>query len=409
MLDNKIAPPNNIYDVLIIITIVCQAFGAYGAPFFPMRFIAVLSMPFVFVNIRNNFKLKYNYIFLFFCVWGAYSLLSIVWTSNKLEGCKAVFYNFCNFILFFALVFFALKANNRNKSIIIAWILVFSVTIPIALYETITDFHFSVSVQESESQLNLGNNIFMLRHFASFTYGNLNGYVTMIALSLPFILSAIMAFKQFKKQFILWVILLCAIYVLFINSSRGGLLVMTISIVTFIYFSFKSKQINRKYIFFFLIIGLIIFCYYSNVLLEQILIRLVSDSSMFEDTGRFEIYQVTFQVLKDSLFFGSGIGSLQTSMMRISNVIPAAHNMFLEFLTQYGILMFPLFVIWIWRIIKPLLHSTDVSIKLIGFNVLFMLIPFSIINSGYLMGPTIWLFFSSLYILSIKNNNVKTF
>ena len=79
-----------------------------------------------------------------------------------------------NFHMFFVLVWLADRAHYPQKAVLNGWLLLFVLTIPVALYELWFDVHLPMAVQESDMMMNFGYEV-LERRFASVTYGNLNG------------------------------------------------------------------------------------------------------------------------------------------------------------------------------------------------------------------------------------------
>lgn len=392
----------NKYDKLIILLIVILAFGGYGGALQPIRVIAIFFSPYVILMLSKKYINKQlQSILLFFAIWYVFSIFSLLWTSDLAEGLKQLLHYYSHISLFLLLFILSSKAVCPVKSILIGWCLFLAVTIPFALNEIVNDVHLGISMLGSDTDKNLGNMVFS-KKFASVTFGNYNSYVTVLCLILPFLLTSFFVFKTKISQLFLWLFLGCLTVILFINASRGGLLVWIISIAFFSYFYYKYYSISKLKTIFIFISIVIVFVYYFDAIFLQLSYRFMAGSSLFEDTDRFDIYTAALSVLSETVGVGSGIGSIHASIAKVKLGVIAAHNLWLELLVQYGVVIFLLFIVFIVKTFKKLCTSSSVINRTLGVITMAILLPMSVINSGYLLMPVVWLFFASLYIISLN-------
>lgn len=394
----------NRYDYLITIILGAGFLGELFSPFIVTRIIAICLLPWTIVNfIRFHRQIPWS-VDLFFVCWFLYSGFSLLWAADKSIGIKYMLYNICSIILFYDIYLLSLKANRPVRSIIRGWTLLFIGTFPIALWEIVTNNHLSMSVQNESSSVLNSDGIKIARTFASVTFGNLNNYVLTIIYCLPFVIMGITISR--KDQFMNltrlgYIISLGAmVFVLLINSSRGGLLCLGICLVVTLYFFNHYGLMSKGGIFLILVIFTLLIGLNAQFLFNQIAGRLI-EGSMIEDASRLEIYGRGIRILTDSLFLGCGVGNIEISLEEIANGrIAAMHNMFLEFLAQYGVVTFILFLIFQWKILASLIKAKLPIIKCLGVTILCIYAPMCIINSGYLMNPLFWVFWASLLCIA---------
>lgn len=387
---------NKIYDWLIVILIALGALGDMFAPVTLQRLFAILFIPSAAILYVKNHKAIPLYVGLFFIIWIVFSVISLVWSPDRMSGIKAVAYNLCSVAVYLELILFSLKAKNPVRSILSGWTLLFALTLVVALWEIFTNQHLPMNVRDDVSIMSAtGHRVWMI--YASVTYGNYNTYVLIILYCLPFILASIAYFRRIKIWY--WILLVGAIFVLLVNSSRGGVGCLCLMGMVMLMFFAKNRLINR---FVFILIlasicgGII---YYSDVVLDQVVGRF-SNQNVFEDDLREDIYRRGFKILTDSFGIGCGIGGIQVSLEQLSgNEISAMHNMFLEFLAQYGIVPFIAFVIVLFKTIKSLIKSDYTISRFLGYLIALVIIPISLINSTYLLDQNFWTFWASLFVM----------
>lgn len=401
-------------EVLIVLQLALLAFGNIGGAFAPVRlgaiFIAVatfrgLSRKFFLINLRSTNT--------FFIVFYTFLVTSLLWTNNISEGIKEVVYYFFHIIIFFNIVLLSKKAGRPQYAICIGWVAAVFFTLPVAFQEIVFDQHLSISVHEAGQLKNFGEGVIAQRIYASTTFGNFNGYVTFLGLSLPFLIAYILLANRFKNSIFGLFSLLSAFLIILINASRGGLISVFISLSIGLYFYMQS---NKKYkLLKLLITSLItisIFIYAYDFLTFQIKSRLAA-ASIFEDNSRSLLLSSTWDLLSASNFIGSGVGSLEDSYKSLRiHEINVPHNFLIEFLVQYGVVFFIGLLIYLIKILILGLRSKNIINRCVIF-IGFAILPFiGLVNSTYWLSPMLWCYGASLVVFSnmyffVNNNYTK--
>ena len=252
----SVAREINRYDIYIYLLILSLVFGGFGGALMVVRVLAILLLPAVVskYNYCRYYMKKYMQFFLafyFFC------LLSMIWTPDKGQALKELFYYPVHILIFFEILVFAKFAQKTLKTITWAWLLSLSITLAIAIWEITTSNHLALSKFEAEDvTLNVGG-IISERPFAAVTFGNFNGYVAYISFALPFIFYFLLDNKKNMMKVLLAIaIVFTAIVVILIDASRGGLI--TILIMGLILF-LKSKQSPYKFVLLGAAIALVVY------------------------------------------------------------------------------------------------------------------------------------------------------
>lgn len=399
----------NKYDYLIILLLSLLCFGIYGNAFQPVRVFAVLFIPFSIKHLILEVKIRNKFVIFFssFCLfWIGYDILSLLWTpANYFEALKGIFYHIIHFQVFLLLFFFSRKAVCPVKSIMVGWMVFFLLTVPIALVELLLDIHLPISRQGSEQMMNLGG-IIVQKKFSSVTFFNYNTYITVLCFVLPFLLTYILKANTRKQILFGWVLYAVITYIMLMNASRGGLLVLVISFIVFFISYCKINKKNR-YVFSLIICFFSLFLYlrFGDVLLEQISYRFYNRSSFLEDIGRFDVYQYSLKIFLETFGIGVGVeGMIPALSSIVGNLgVQISHNIFLELLVQYGVLIFIISISFLWKIFVCALKNKNIYSKTLILIAIITFPIMGIINSGYLLMPSLWLYLSSLYIISRKS------
>lgn len=400
---------SNIFDKLIIFYLILQVFGGYGGPFQPIRIYIILCIPWIIsFSLRHKSTLTYyKYEITTFFIWFFYAVLSLLWVIMPSEGIKEVIYLLISFIGFMLLIFLSKNAINPKESILKGWKLLFIFTIPIAIVEIIFDLHLSIAYQSEEMMMNFGHGVVMRRQFASVTFGNLNGYNTILTYIIPFLFGGIIGSDIPKKKNklinVILIILLCALII--INSSRASFICLLI--VLFFYILFRISNIQTLIISFIIFLSILLFFAFSkNEFLNFIFLRF--ETQGFSDEGRWLVLRSGLNELINSNFMGIGASDFMPTMEKIYSIDnSSAHNFFLEVLVQYGIIIFILFIGILVRMIKQIKKNKLRRDKFIIISALLIYPIATIINSGYILDTTTWIYISSLLIISDNSFNIK--
>lgn len=392
---------SNKYDRLLILLFALQVFGGIGGAFQPVRIFIIIFIPATIIFFIKNSSItsRYKYEIATFYIWITYGLFSLIWVINIQESLKEVLYLTLYFFGFFLVVYFSSKANNPKDSIIKGWLLLFLLTIPIALVEIILDIHLPSAYHEENMIMNLGDGQFLQRRFASVTFGNLNGYNTILVYVTPFVIGNLLKNNSSSSNKIgaLFLALILS-YLVISNNSRAAFLCLSIILLVLLGYSYKSFKTFFGIIFTIIIVAAY-FVYFKSDLFAPILYRMQSQG--FEDNSRITLINSGLDALYNSFFIGIGAGNFSPIMEKIYGLNnSSAHNFFLEVLVQYGLIIFILFLGIFSKIIKKNKHNKIKHQHLIVVSSL-IIYPFtSIINSGYILDFSTWLFIYSLYIVA---------
>jgi O-antigen ligase len=106
--------------------------------------------------------------------------------------------------------------------------------------------------------------------------------------------------------------------------------------------------------------------------------------------------------LKNYNLFGFGIGNFEYIYKKaFHKIINAPHNLFLDFLSNFGFLLLIYFIILLYKLYININKNFDKKILLMLKSSLFTLPFFSIIDSYFIQSPSTWIYFISLYLITV--------
>ena len=264
--------------------------------------------------------------------------------------------DFINFLAYFMIFFLIINCIYNQKQFLSFLKLYFIIAFLIALYTFFQYYGYDPFF--------IGNN------YLTSTLGQKNWISNYIAMIFPIVFSFFLLQKE-KKFKIIYYILLSVLYAnIMICQSRGIWISIFVSSIIGFYFIYKIKLVkyfreNRKWLIILTLTFLIITIIYStNNSLNKSSITVVQraattfDKSDTSINTRMLIWKITFNMIKDNPWFGSGIGTfklnyqnyqadyLQENPEDIKYWIKAgeAHNEYLQIWAELGIIGLVLFL-----------------------------------------------------------------
>lgn len=400
----------NRYDILLVLVCWLMAAGNIGDFFQPVRVLIILLIPlFVLDSTQQRFTVastlhtapSYRYELRFFILWWIYAALSLYWAIEFENSVKSLLHLTINFFGFGEILWLASKARSPQKALLTGWGLMFLTTLPIAMREFLYDQHLSMSIQEQDMTMKISSRIVEERRFASVTFGNLNSYN--VVLCMTFCLMLIRTFMQERIDRLFGYGTAIGLGIIIaMNSSRAALICILFSILLYVLILLKRRS-HAVLLLSIIGIGIGIFVYRFADLFSMILLRFQTQG--FEDIGRAGVIAHGIEELGNSYGLGIGIGNFIPTMLSKYHLdIAAPHNLLLEVGVQFGIIILALFIGMFIRIYKQSKtgNTFNHSAALLG---IIPFIPLSIIDSGYIMKVTTWIYIATLYVLTCNQYN----
>lgn len=396
----------NKFDYFVITAIIFQIFGGLISGFIaPTRLIIVVLLPLIpIMLVKRKIDTSYLYEFIFLLIWLLYGFISIIWSYSPGDALYELEIMVFNFTAFFVLLAVMSESNYPEKSIVTGWTIFFLLTVPLAIIELLFDLHLPISNTFDNELMNYGDNL-VVRRFASVTFFNLNSYNTMLCYAMPFIVSRLVVNSSLNKTIFNWIVLLIFSFIVIKNGSRATFINLVIALILYIRMSFKDSK-NISYLIFLIVLLGIVF----GVLFKDEFVLIISrlTSQGFIDLERSLLIVFGLTALSESYFMGVGAGNFKPIMDKVyQQFLTSPHNLLLEIVVQYGIIILIMFLIFIFRLYKFHNNSPSPQYKLLVSISLFTLPLTSIIDSGYLDSVYIWIYFASILYISRSNHTVE--
>ena len=385
------------YDRILILIIFSQIFGLFGGVFQVTRLLALASIPLLITSLRDckmtkDMKIA-GFLFILFITIG---LLSVFYSINQENSLKEALYMSINCLLFFEIIFFYKKANKPLYSLCLGWLFFVLSTLTLSFYEIQYDYHLELSYYQSDTLIGgLGN----LKRFASVTFGNYNLYNFNLVLALPFVLSLLFNSNNKKEKLISFFALISIFFIILTNASRGALLSSIIMLFIFVLAFYRNNVffLKKFLVTFLLILSSVFFWLFYLDNFDYLAFRL--SNAGFEDQGRMDLVRIGIDMLLNSNFVGIGAGNFSDNVrMNYNSYLEAPHNIFIEIISQYGLIVFIFFIILLFRIYKKIVNANLISKTLLISTLLTFPITF-VINSNYINHVYVWIYLASLFVI----------
>ena len=387
----------NRYDMFVVLLTTCLCFGNVGGALQVDRILAILLAPAmlsVYSKAHNLYlnKLLKGLLFIYL-----YIFITLFWTSDSSEGLKEIVYFPVHFILMLEIIVFCRKAKNPLNSLSFGWLNMALFCSLVAIWEITTGNHLNVAREEASSY-NTGMAI--VQHLtASVTFSNYNSYVTILCYSFPWIFyNLIGERKRLLVKVLSFSVLMISTVIIIINASRGGVLAIISMVITYALVSKKARSNSIVIITLIAVVAYALLQYKDT--LFAVLTARASEGGMFTDDARTIIWSNALKTFRSSMGFGVGVGGLDASMAQFSKGgINVTHNMFLEVLVQYGVIVFFAVLLFLWRLFKRTLRIDDQR-KVVLLMSFVSMPAYFIIDSTYLLTCHFYVLIATLIVFA---------
>lgn len=401
--------PYNFHDYFIMFIVISTIAGTAQVGLIGHTFMAgLLCLPAAIKEIYNSLRQKVQPVIAFMILLILYVIISILWTPQKALLLQEIWNIGWNIIIFIGLYNHSRYARNTNESLLIGLRTFICLTLIVASWEIITDSHipgFGDFNEGSEIKTMSGSEH---RIFAAVTYKNLNSYVTILCMALPFLIYGLFVLQ---KKWISLVAIIGSIIILIINSSRGGLMCLAIDLIVFICLYRKQQFRYKKALTVLALLLVIGFVYrYGLLIAEQSIGRISAYGAeeIMSDAGRWDVWRMGIEFCISSWGFGHGVGSMQPMYASTGFWLHYSHNLVIEFLMQYGIWLFIPLAAMILKNWIFLIKAEQPAQKMLGWMLLTSFVPLAIIDDTYLIHAFFWIWLILQFVITNNLQNQTT-
>lgn len=180
-----------------------------------------------------------------------------------------------------------------------------------------------------------------IKNFLSSVYVNHNHFAGFLELSIPLCIGLALGERNGMKRPFYIYLFFVMLLAFMLSMSRGAWFSLAFSMSIMFILLYKKGFIRKRFFTLFFIFILIGFLFMKNGALDLFLGRIASYKE-FDFEGRLEIWNGTLGIIKDNLFFGTGIGTFIHCFPRyrpagLNLFVNYAHNDYLQLASELGI------------------------------------------------------------------------
>jgi len=424
MTQNPMPFVQNKYDwnsVIIWLILMFLAAGSAVGNMQPSRLLAIAAFTYLLVQGKlvepMSMPSKILVFTMFF--WITWGILSLTWTSDLINGIDELIIITIGFILI--LVLLNLSNHTSNVLVIVrsGWISAFIITLPLAIWELFTFQHIpdAGGLLPGKSDLvETGGPVSTILMYAGATFGNRNNYCAFIVLCFPLLLWAFEQAKNKSMKIKYVILMVLGVFIVVVDGSRLGMFCIVLELMFWLFLQRRGSTFSFKKWSIVLLIALIFFLAFEFQ--EHTLSRLedlqegLSGSSQ---VGRTNLYINGLRLIKSTAGLGVGAGGFMNSVRIGSNMRPtdrvyASHNLWIEILADYGVIVWSLFIFWLIatfsyvvkvRIIAKKNGHDDMESALRYTIILMVSFPFCfLMNSSIFRWTILWSMFGCLAVIT---------
>lgn len=343
-------PMEKIIDRLWIGILVSSFLGSYlGLPgnqsIFLFRILLILhSILFLFFGKKEWSRFaNFRFFLILLGIWLAGNIISLFWAGTRGEALRYIYYVFEAGYLILLIIYYV--HDRRSYHLFINVIIIFYLmAICIGIIEVLTGWHMSLSGSLFYETL---TSKFQPTAFLF----NTNDYAMFLAIFFPLVFCRLWNLNIRPWNVCLAIlVLILSFYLVITTYSRLGIVAISLE-VCIIFLVYMRRSI--VFLTFGITIYLLVDSYIQKgflVKIEQIIISSFTKKGASTD-DRMNLYQTSWDILRDSKFLGVGAGNVPIQINNylighesIGHVFRAAHNFWLESLGGIGFFAFSIII-----------------------------------------------------------------
>ncbi|EJQ43721.1 hypothetical protein IEQ_05049 [Bacillus cereus BAG6X1-2] len=341
-----VVPYKKIINMLWTGILVTSFLGSYlGIPgnssIFLFRILLILHcIMFVFFDKKEWNRISYFKIhFILLGIWLAGSGITLFWAGLRIEAVRYIYYIFeaCYLILLIVYYVYDQKSYRHFVNVIIFF---YIFAIIIGIIEVFTGWHMPLSGSLFYETLT------SKFQPTAFLY-NTNDYAMFLAIFFPLVFCSIWRMNIRPWNIYLAILLLLlSLYLIITTYSRMGIVAIVLEVIIIFIFYMRKSIV---FIVFGFSVYLLIESFFqqnSQMKLEQIIISAFTKKGA-STNERMNLYQTSWDIIRDSHFLGVGAGNVPTQIYSyltghesIGNMYRAPHNFWLETIGGIGFFSF---------------------------------------------------------------------
>lgn len=354
----------NTFYLFIISAFFGPAILSYSiGPFslFPFRILfPIMALVFLYLYFKDSVftwnRIHTKKVLMLLLFWIIYAFLSLLWVKSISQGIMDLIFLSMGIGIIYFIVFLSTRKKHFHYLYII-WVSSFAVILGIGVINHVLKIHLPIS------RIYTANPIYS--YIPTSVFVNENDFASFISLSVFFILSGILFYKNTIVRIAGILLILVSVYMLEVTSSRANILAVLIGLGFWFLFLTKTK-LKIKLLFWSTFgAGIVSVLFFDKVeslfnAVVQLISSLVVTSGSDETSTdiRINLLKNSMIFLQNTFGFGVGTGNSDVYMKNFAeyptgNIINV-HNWWIEILVNYGVVIFTLYCLFYIYLLKEL-------------------------------------------------------
>ncbi|WP_226536035.1 O-antigen ligase family protein [Fictibacillus halophilus] len=354
----------NTFYLFIISAFFGPAILSYSiGPFslFPFRILfPIMALVFLYLYFKDSVftwnRIHTKKVLMLLLFWIIYAFLSLLWVKSISQGIMDLIFLSMGIGIIYFIVFFSIGKKHFYYLYII-WVASFAVILGIGVINHVLKIHLPIS------RIYTANPIYS--YIPTSVFVNENDFASFISLSIFFILSGILYYKNTMVRIAGILLILVSVYMLEVTSSRANILAVLIGLGFWFLFLTKTKLKNKLLFWSTFGAGIVSVLFFDKVeslfnAVFQLISSLVVTSGSDETSTdiRINLLKNSMIFLQNTFGFGVGTGNSDVYMKNFAEYptgnIVNVHNWWIEILVNYGVVIFTLYCLFYFYLLKEL-------------------------------------------------------
>jgi teichuronic acid biosynthesis protein TuaE len=328
---------------------------------FPFRILfPIMALVFLFLYFKDSIfswnRIHTKKVLVLLLFWIVYAFLSLLWVKSISQGIMDLIFLSMGIGIIFFMVFLTTRKKHFHYLYII-WISSFVVILGIGVINHVLKIHLPIS------RIYTANPIYS--YIPTSVFVNENDFASFISLSVFFILSGILYFKNTIVRVAGIILILVSVYMLEVTSSRANILAVLIGL-GFWFLLLTNTKLKITLLFWSSLgAGTFSILFFDKVealfnAVYQLVSSLVVTSGSDETSTdiRINLLKNSMIFLQNTFGFGVGTGNSDFYMKNFAEYstgnIVNVHNWWIEILVNYGVVIFTLYCLFYLYLLKEL-------------------------------------------------------
>ena len=386
----KLYKISNINVKILVTAVFFLPIALVAGPAVMEFFLIIISVNFIILCFKNEYKIKLDIYFFFILAWYLLIIISSIVSEHPLLSLKSSFLSFRFILLIYAIIYLGEKVENFYK-----------------IFLFILFFTLSICVIDGYIQTLFGKNLLLISKTNPYTtsgfFGEEKKLGSYIVRLIPICFGLYLYLSkenQLKKNTHILICSFLTFPLILFSNERMAMLFFSFIVICIIFTYLKNDK--KKFFlisFIFVLIPIIIYTFSINRFDSKV----INSLTQIYENSKIKVYSSTHEILiinsirlfKEKPILGIGANNYKRECKKVNSEVNCSthpHNIFIQLLTETGILGMVFYGIFLFFILKKIVFFFIFKEEL--YKILMVLPLFFYVNPFFPSGN----FFNNWYM-----------